>query len=285
MTGHHDHDHDDGHRHPHQPGHRGPAVRPLPADGRGGRRAVDREGRVQRRRAAPHDRGPRCPQPARSAPGWSRAPGSTRPSRRACSRTSTPPRRELGIDAGAIPIRALENTAQAAQRRRLHALLLLSARAARPAARLVQVARLPLAGGARAARGAGRVRHRHPDDVEIRVHDSTADLRYLVLPLRPAGSEGLDEAALAALVTRDCMIGTALPAGRRGDAAQRRRLSGEPARRPRGLDRGREGRGRPEPSRLQADRRCPRADLRPGPRAGAAGGPDLCRRGLRRAPR
>jgi nitrile hydratase len=50
-----------------------------------------------------------------------------------------------------------------------------------------------------------------PDDVEVRVHDSTADLRYIVLPARPADTEGLDEEALAALVTRDCMIGTAVP--------------------------------------------------------------------------
>jgi len=49
-----------------------------------------------------------------------------------------------------------------------------------------------------------------PDEVEVRVWDSTAEVRYLVLPRRPAGSEGLDEAALAALVTRDGMIGTAL---------------------------------------------------------------------------
>ena len=45
----------------------------------------------------------------------------------------------------------------------------------------------------------------------IRVWDSTAELRYLVVPMRPAGSEGLDEAALADLVTRDSMIGTGLP--------------------------------------------------------------------------
>jgi nitrile hydratase len=50
-----------------------------------------------------------------------------------------------------------------------------------------------------------------PDDVQVRVHDSTADMRYLVLPARPAGTEGWDEARLAAIVTRDCMIGTALP--------------------------------------------------------------------------
>jgi nitrile hydratase len=43
---------------------------------------------------------------------------------------------------------------------------------------------------------------------KIRVHDSTADMRYIVLPARPEGTESLDEAALAALVTRDSMIGT-----------------------------------------------------------------------------
>jgi nitrile hydratase subunit alpha len=47
------------------------------------------------------------------------------------------------------------------------------------------------------------------DNVEVRVHDSTADMRYLVLPERPAGSEGLSEAELAELVTRDSMIGVA----------------------------------------------------------------------------
>lgn len=47
-----------------------------------------------------------------------------------------------------------------------------------------------------------------PDEVEVRVHDSTAELRYMVLPQRPPGTEGLDETALAALVTRDALIGT-----------------------------------------------------------------------------
>lgn len=50
-----------------------------------------------------------------------------------------------------------------------------------------------------------------PDDVQVRVHDSTADMRYLVLPARPAWTEGWDEEALAAIVKRDCMIGTAVP--------------------------------------------------------------------------
>jgi nitrile hydratase len=48
-----------------------------------------------------------------------------------------------------------------------------------------------------------------PTEVEVRVWDSTAELRYLVLPERPDSSEGMDEAALAALVTRDAMIGVA----------------------------------------------------------------------------
>jgi nitrile hydratase subunit alpha len=43
----------------------------------------------------------------------------------------------------------------------------------------------------------------------LRVHDSTADMRYLVLPMRPAGTDGFEEAALASLVTRDSMIGVA----------------------------------------------------------------------------
>lgn len=47
------------------------------------------------------------------------------------------------------------------------------------------------------------------DEVEVRVWDSTAEVRYLVVPERPAGTEGLDEAGLAALVTRDSMIGVA----------------------------------------------------------------------------
>ncbi len=48
-----------------------------------------------------------------------------------------------------------------------------------------------------------------PVEVELRVHDSTADMRYLVLPERPPGSEGMSEEALAALVSRDAMVGVA----------------------------------------------------------------------------
>ena len=48
-----------------------------------------------------------------------------------------------------------------------------------------------------------------PEDVEVRVWDSTAELRYLVLPERPAGTDGMSEEALATLVTRDAMVGVA----------------------------------------------------------------------------
>ena len=50
-----------------------------------------------------------------------------------------------------------------------------------------------------------------PENVQLRVHDSTADMRYIVLPARPEGTDGMTADALAALVTRDAMIGTGLP--------------------------------------------------------------------------
>ena len=50
-----------------------------------------------------------------------------------------------------------------------------------------------------------------PRDVEVRVHDSNADLRYLILPMQPAGTQQLTENELANLVSRDCLVGMALP--------------------------------------------------------------------------
>ncbi|MGH6916512.1 MAG: nitrile hydratase subunit alpha [Geminicoccaceae bacterium] len=118
---------------------------------------------------------------------------------------------ELGIDAGSIPVRAVENTAG------LHNVICCTLCSCYPRlllglppdwyksrayrSRVVREPRAVLA----------ELGTRIPDDVEVRVHDSTADLRYLVLPVRPAGSEALGEEQLAALVTRDCMIGTAVP--------------------------------------------------------------------------
>jgi nitrile hydratase len=54
-----------------------------------------------------------------------------------------------------------------------------------------------------------------PKDTEIRVWDSTAELRYMVVPVRPAGTEGWSEDKLAELVTRDSMIGTGFPISQR----------------------------------------------------------------------
>ena len=118
---------------------------------------------------------------------------------------------ELDIDAGGIPIRAVENTAQ------VHNVIVCTLCSCYPRlliglppdwyksrsyrSRTVREPRKVLAEFGTTI----------PDDVEVRVHDSTADLRYMVIPRRPAGSEGLDEAALAELVTRDCMVGVTLP--------------------------------------------------------------------------
>jgi nitrile hydratase len=75
---------------------------------------------------------------------------------------------------------------------------------------LVQIQRLPRARAVKEPRKVlaefGTVL---PENVEIRVVDSTADMRYLVIPMRPAGTEGWNEDRLAALVGRDSMIGVA----------------------------------------------------------------------------
>lgn len=118
---------------------------------------------------------------------------------------------ELGIDAGSIPICAVENTAA------VHNVIVCTLCSCYPRlliglppdwyksrayrSRTVREPRKVLAEFGTAI----------PDDVEVRVHDSTADLRYIVLPARPAGTEGWGEDKLAGLVTRDCMIGVALP--------------------------------------------------------------------------
>jgi nitrile hydratase subunit alpha len=50
-----------------------------------------------------------------------------------------------------------------------------------------------------------------PEGVEVLVHDSTADVRYMILPMRPPGTEGMDEEELAGLVTRDSLVGAGIP--------------------------------------------------------------------------
>ncbi len=118
---------------------------------------------------------------------------------------------ELGIDAGAIPIRVVENTDH------VHNVICCTLCSCYPRLLLG----LPpdwykaRAFRSRVVREPRAVLHEFgtsiPDDVEVRVHDSTADLRYMVLPRRPSGTDDLNETELAAIVTRDCMIGTALP--------------------------------------------------------------------------
>jgi nitrile hydratase subunit alpha len=118
---------------------------------------------------------------------------------------------ELGIDAGHIPIKALENTAER------HNLVVCTLCSCYPRLLLG----LPpdwykaRAYRSRAVREPRAVLREFgftvPEDMRVEVHDSTADLRYLVLPMRPPATEGWDKQRLAAIVTRDCMIGTAVP--------------------------------------------------------------------------
>ena len=69
-----------------------------------------------------------------------------------------------------------------------------------------------------------------PPEVEVRVEDSNQKHRFMVLPVRPAGTEGWSEAQLAEIVTRDCMIGVALPrAGRTADDVRPVRKASRPA--------------------------------------------------------
>ena len=114
---------------------------------------------------------------------------------------------EMGIDAGTIPIRCAENTPQ------VHNVIVCTLCSCYPRyliglppdwyksrayrSRVIREPRAVLA----------EFGTEIPDDVETRVHDSTADLRYMVLPMRPKGTDGMDEAALVELVTRDSMIG------------------------------------------------------------------------------
>lgn len=117
----------------------------------------------------------------------------------------------IGINAGDIPIRAVENTP------RLHNVVVCTLCSCYPR----QLIGLPPDWYKSRAYRSRMVREpravlaefgTHIDDeIELRVHDSTADLRFLVLPMRPASTDGMGEEDLAALVTRDSMIGVSLP--------------------------------------------------------------------------
>jgi hypothetical protein len=118
---------------------------------------------------------------------------------------------ELGIAAGGIPIRAVENQPN------LHNVIVCTLCSCYPVmllgpspdwyksreyrSRVVREPRSVLA----------EFGLELPTDTAVTVHDSTAELRYLVLPERPAGTDAWSEKELAGIVTRDCLIGTALP--------------------------------------------------------------------------
>jgi nitrile hydratase subunit alpha len=122
---------------------------------------------------------------------------------------------ELGIDIGAIPIRAVEN------RPGVHNVIVCTLCSCYPRmllgpspdwyksrayrSRVVREPRAVLA----------EFGLELPPEASVVVHDSTAELRYLVLPEQPAGTEDWDEARLAGIVTRDCLIGTAQPRAER----------------------------------------------------------------------
>lgn len=117
---------------------------------------------------------------------------------------------EMSIDSGVIPIRAIENTPE------IHNVIVCTLCSCYPK----HLIGLPpdwyksRAYRSRVVREPRAVLKEFgteiPDGVEVRVHDSTAELRYMVLPMRPKGTGDMDEEALAALVTRDCMIGVTI---------------------------------------------------------------------------
>ncbi len=116
---------------------------------------------------------------------------------------------EMGYTIKEAKLVVVENTASP-QRHRLHPVLLLSAIAPRTATLVVHLQELQGADGPRTTGSPRRVRRGDPPPMEVRVHDSNADMRYLVLPKAPADAavRGFDE--LVQRVTRNMLIGTEL---------------------------------------------------------------------------
>jgi len=119
--------------------------------------------------------------------------------------------REMGFDIGALKLIVVENTAQ------IHNVIVCTLCSCYPR-NLLGLA--PDWYKSRAYRSRTVIEPRKvlaefgvslPPEQEVRVHDSTADMRYIVLPARPEGTENMSQDALAKLVTRDSMIGTGLP--------------------------------------------------------------------------
>lgn len=141
-------------------------------------------------------------------PGWWPGPGPTRRTGNGCS--TMPPRRSR------IWLHRLADRTHggggehrgAAQCRRVHAVLVLPVDPAGHPAGVVQVSAVPGPGGERAAQRARRIRGGDPAGrVAIDVWDSSAEIRYLVIPQRPAGTEDLTVDELIPLISRDSMVG------------------------------------------------------------------------------
>lgn len=117
---------------------------------------------------------------------------------------------EIGIDAGGIPIRAVENTPD------VHNVVVCTLCSCYPR---MLIGLPPDWYKSRAYRSRTVYEPRKvlsefgldiADDVEVRVHDSTADMRYIVIPMRPAGTDGWSADRLADIVNRDSMVGTSI---------------------------------------------------------------------------
>jgi nitrile hydratase alpha subunit len=119
--------------------------------------------------------------------------------------------KELGLNLGQTPIHALQDTPQ------VHHVIVCTLCSCYPTALLGEkpdwyTSRAYRARVVREPRAVLAEFGTHlPDDIEVHVQDSTARHRYIVIPIRPEGTDGLTEAELAACVTRDCLIGVALP--------------------------------------------------------------------------
>ena len=129
--------------------------------------------------------------------------------------------REIGVDwteptgsgtpSDYMHLVVLEDTPTLASRDRLHPVLVLPAAAARSLALLVPFAQLSSPAGPLAAQVLAEFGLLLPPEIEVRIEDSNQKCRFMVLPVRPAGTENWTEEQLAQIVTRDCMIGVALP--------------------------------------------------------------------------
>jgi Nitrile hydratase, alpha chain len=119
--------------------------------------------------------------------------------------------KELGLNLGQTPIHALKDTPQ------VHHVIVCTLCSCNPAALLGEKpdwskSRAYRSRVVREPRTVLEEFGTHlPDDIEVRVQDSTAEHRYIVIPVQPEGTEGMTEGDLAACVTRDCLIGVATP--------------------------------------------------------------------------